>query len=156
MLYNLPPLLLFDLHNTLLKRNWDVARLIWFQVAHSWWVSEPGIKLISPGPCPGLCSRKKGCLGQQSLLSITKPPFSLYLHPSAEYTSCKKGTQITYFYKACFPEMPVSRCPSSCHLCQSHHCKKRDRRSWTVYSGRRSIWDFSGNFVVGISCYFCG
>lgn len=58
------------------------------------------------------------------------------------------------FYKACFPETPVSHCPSSCHLCQNHYCKKRDRRPNSVFRGKVQkakgglFWKLCGGYFL--------
>ena len=140
----------FEFYDTSLKRNWDVSteRLIWFQGAHSWWVSEPEIKLFL-GPAQGSRVEGKPAWGTHLSLQLQTPFLFIYI-PLPISLSCKKATQITYFYKACFPETPVSYCPSSCHLCQNNYCKKRDRRSPTVYSeGRSSLfWKLCGGYFL--------
>ena len=116
--------------------------------AHSWWVSEPEIKLFL-GPAQGSRVEGKTAWGTHLSLQLQTPFLFIYI-PLLISLSCKKATQITYFYKACFPETPISYCPSSCHLCQNNYCKKRDRRSPTVYSeGRSSLfWKLCGGYFL--------
>lgn len=112
---------------------------------------------LSRGPAQG--SRVEGKTAWGNHLSHQLQIPFLFTYIPLLSILARRLPKLHIFYKACFPETPVSHCPSSCHLCQNHYCKKRDRRSPTVYSEGRSKRPkeaFSGNFVVGIFCYFFG
>lgn len=145
--------LLFEFYDTSLKRNWDVSteRLIWFQGAHSWWMSEPGIKL-SHGPAQGSRVEGKTAWGNHLSHQLQTPLLFIYI-PLLSILA-RRLPKLHIFYKAYFPETPVSHCPSSSSVSKPLLQEKGWKKPNSVFRGKVQkakgglFWKLCGGYFL--------